>query len=79
VAGQRPDHQFSTQVQYVWIGVGWSQEAGELIGDTGQKLKVEAKQVQPSAMKIGEHAEEDIMNLAQEVVDVGRDDVEKLK
>jgi uncharacterized protein YjbJ (UPF0337 family) len=52
---------------------------GELIGDTGQKLKVEAKQVQASAMKIGEHAEEGIKNLAQKVVDHGRDDVEKLK
>lgn len=52
---------------------------GELIGDTGQKLKGEAKQVQASAMKIGEQAEEGIKNLAQKIVDHGRDDVQKLK
>lgn len=45
---------------------------GEVTGDTGQKLKGEAKQVQAAAMKVGEHAEEGIKSLAQKVSDRGR-------
>jgi uncharacterized protein YjbJ (UPF0337 family) len=52
---------------------------GELIGDTGLKLKGEAKQVQAGVMKIGEHVEEGIKNLAQKVVDHGQDREQTLK
>jgi uncharacterized protein YjbJ (UPF0337 family) len=52
---------------------------GELIGDTGMKLKGEAKQVQAGAMKIGEHVEEGVKSLAQKVVDRGQDSEKKMK
>lgn len=45
---------------------------GEFTGDTGQKLKGEAKQMQAAAMKVGEHVVEPIKSLAEKVKDRGR-------
>lgn len=42
---------------------------GDMTGDTGQKLKGEAKRVQAAAMKIGEHAEEEVKSLVDKVHD----------